>query len=103
MHQDDAIHNEAESNDPVHDRRATDRGLGGKVLSIEDRLERGDRRMSTIEKSLKDNTAATQEVLEIVTMGKSFFKVMGHIGSGIKFIAGVAAAVGSVWYAWTHR
>lgn len=97
MHQDDSIHE-----GPIHDRRASDRGLGGKVLSIEDRLERGDKRMGAIEQSLADNTAATREVLEIVIMGRSFFKVLGWIGKGIKIAAGIAAPCIAAYAAWKH-
>jgi len=102
MHQDDSIYDAPEHGPAVHDRRASDRGLGGKVMSIEDRLERGDKRMGTIEKALEDNTAATKEVLEIVTMGKSFFKVLGWIGKGIKIIAGIAAPCIALYAAWKH-
>jgi hypothetical protein len=84
----------------VHDRRQTDKGLGGKVVTIEDRLTRGDHRMGTIESELAANTAATREVLEIVTLGKSFFKVLGHIGNAVKWVLGIATAVGAAYAAW---
>ena len=87
---------------PVPDRRASDKGLGGRVLSIEDRLDRGDKRMGNIESDLAQNTAATNEVLEIVRMGKSFFKVCGHIGNAIKWALGIATAIGAAWAAWKH-
>ncbi len=95
---------------PVHDRRSTDKGLGGKVLSIEDRLDKGDRRMGNIEASLAENTAATvassdaiKEVLEIVSMGKSFFKVLGLICGAVKWAAGLATVVAAAYAAWTHK
>jgi hypothetical protein len=102
MHQDDSIHDTPVYEHAVHDRRASDRGLGGKVLSIEDRLERDDKRMDTIEVSLAANTKATNEVLEIVLMGKSFFKVLGWIGKGIKIAAGIAAPCIAAYAAWKH-
>ena len=82
------------------DRRATDKGLGGTVLTMQERLNRGDERMGKIEKDLADNTAATNEVLEIVRMGKSFFKVAGHIGSGIKWLLAAGAAIAAIWGTW---
>ena len=58
------------------DRRMTDKGLGGRVGTIEEQLAQGAERMDKHEKLLTENTAATKEVLEIVTMAKSFFKVL---------------------------
>ena len=78
---------------PVHDRRSTDKGLGGKVLSIEDRLDKSAARMCVMEQSLQANTEATKEVLEIVSMGKSFFKFAGLIGNGLKWLVGVATVL----------
>ena len=88
------------STEMVKERRATDRGLGGRVISIEDRLDRGDNRMGSIESDLAANTAATREVLEIVTMGRSFFKVIGHIGNLVKWVLGGAAAFATAYAAW---
>jgi hypothetical protein len=84
----------------VEERRTTDKGLGGRVVSIEDRLDRGDKRMGSIEKDLADNTAATREVLEIVTMGRSFFKVAGQVGNFIKWSLSGVAALGAAYAAW---
>ena len=87
---------------PIQDRRTTDSGLGGRVVSIETRLDRGDARMGRIETSLAENTKATQEVLEIIRMGRSFFKVCGNIGNVIKWIASIAAGLGAAYAAWKH-
>ena len=90
-------------NEPLHDRRATDKGLGGRVAWIERQLEAGDRRMTSMEgdiKGIREDTnaskEATQEVLEIVTMGKGFFKVLGHIGSVLKWLLGLGAAIAAI-------
>lgn len=97
MHQDDSL-----PDTKVKERRTTDKGLGGKVVAIEHRLHRGDDRMGKIEKSLADNTAATRDVLEIVTMGKSFFKVLGALGNAVKWVLGIATAIGAAYAAWKH-
>lgn len=91
-----------EINQDLPNRRVSDKGLGGAVLTMQERLDKGDRRMGNIETDLAANTAATNEVLEIVRMGKSFFKVAGLIGKGIKWTAGMVAAIGSMWYVFTH-
>ena len=77
--------------------------LEKRVAGIEEQLERGDSRMGALESSLASNTAATQQVLEIVTMGKAFFRVLWYIGRAAKWISGVAAAAGVLYTAWTHR
>jgi hypothetical protein len=59
--------------------------------------------MGAIERSLEINTAATTEVLEIVTMGKGFFRVAGSLANGIKWSIGLVAAGVALWTAWTHK
>lgn len=86
-----------------YERRATDKGLGEKVVTIEDRLDKGAERMRVIEQSLQANTEATREVLEIVSMGKSFFRLAGLIGNGIKWLAGLATVLAAAWAAWSHK
>jgi hypothetical protein len=88
---------------PIPDRRASDKGLGGKVVSIEDRLDKGDKRMGTIETDLAANTAATNEVLEIVKMGRSFFKFLGLIGTLIKWGIAVAGGAMALWATWSQH
>jgi len=87
---------------PPQDRRREDKGMGGRVLAIEQRLGQGASRMAGIETALLENTEATKEVLEIVTMAKSFFKVLGHVGNGIKWLSGIAVAAGVLWQGYTH-
>ena len=79
------------------------RNLEQRVESMEFRLARGDSRMGAIERSLDENTTKTTEVLEIVTMGKSFFRVAGQLANGIKWSIGLVAASVAVWTAWTHK
>lgn len=78
--------------------------------STQKRFHDGVIRMNRIEAALKankeemkDNTAATKEVLEIVSMGKSFFKVAGAIGNGIKYLAGLVTVIAAAYAAWTNK
>lgn len=94
----------------IYERRSTDKGLGGKVVTIEERLVKGDVRMQNIEDDLAKNTAATKasaeaikEVLEIVTLGKSFFKVLGLVGGTVKWAAGLATVVAAAYAAWSQK
>jgi hypothetical protein len=64
------------------------------------RFEHGEARMTRIETLLTTNNSATEEVREIVVLGKSFFKVLGYIGNAVKWLVGLGAAVGGAWTAW---
>lgn len=63
-------------------------------------------RVGNLERGLAENTAATKriesdtsEMVEMFRLSKSGFKVLGHIGSVIKWAAGIAAAVATAWVA----
>jgi len=71
---------------------------------FEGRLAEGDARMGRIEtminvnnNSLAQNTADTAEILQIMNDTKTAFKMIGHLGMAIKWVAGIAVAIGSVW------
>jgi hypothetical protein len=64
------------------------------------RFEHGEARMGRIESLLAANNTVTEEVREIVVLGKSFFKVLGYIGNAVKWVVGLGAAVGGAWTAW---
>jgi len=74
--------------------------------AIEQRFEAGSARMGRIEvtqQAMKveqsEMRAEVSEVLEILRLGKSFFKVIGHLGSLIKWAAAVGAPVVAFYYA----
>ena len=105
----------AETGKPIQDarrtpgRRLTDQsnphypGGGCKTLDelevrIDGRFEKGAERMDGLETLIKTNNQDTNEVLEIVRMGKGFFKGLGLIGTCIKWVVGIAAPVVALWY-----
>jgi hypothetical protein len=63
-------------------------------------LKAGSDRMDSIEAKLDANCRDTAEVLEILRLGKSFFKMIGHIGAFMKWAAAIAAPVVAVYFAW---
>ena len=83
------------------ERRVSDKGLGGRVLSIEERLVDGTERMNRMESKLDENSAITGQILDIVTTAKSFFKVLGWIGSCVKWATAVLASLAALYAAWT--
>lgn len=55
------------------------------MLNMQKRLEEGDARMKRIEESIA-------EILEIIQAAKGFFKVLGLIGTTVKWLAGLGTA-----------
>ncbi len=50
-----------------------------------------------MEEKLDENNEATYQLLDILKSGKGFFKVIDWVATGIKWTAGLAVAIGSVW------
>ena len=65
---------------------------------IEDRLVLGSHRMDTIEESVRDIRADVSEVLDIVRLGKSFFRLAGHFGALVKWTTAIAAPLVAIWF-----
>ena len=76
--------------------------LEQRVHAIEEKLLLSTEWMDKQEMLMAENTETTKEVLEIVTMAKGFFKVLGHIGSALKWATGLAASVGLLMSLWSH-
>ena len=55
------------------------------MLNMQKRLEEGDARMKRIEESIA-------EILEIIQAAKGFFKVLGLVGTLVKWLAGLGTA-----------
>lgn len=82
-------------------------GLQAHVEALKVQLENALAKISCIEAKLDANNKATDELLEIIQMGRGFFKALGWIGKWIRsiilFIAPVVTAVVSMWYAITNK
>lgn len=74
----------------------------GQLAAINERLDNGDRRMSGIETKLAENTAITSEIKEILAAARLGFKVIGGLGSFIKWAGGAAAAGAALWAMFHH-
>ncbi len=55
------------------------------MLNMQKRLEEGDARMKRIEESIA-------EILDIIQAAKGFFKVLGLVGTLVKWLAGLGTA-----------
>ena len=75
------------------------------VTKIEERLESGSKRMDTFEKSMQVNNEMTGEIHAMFSAGKGGLKVLGWLGSIVKWlgmIAMAALAIYTAFYALLH-
>lgn len=90
----------------------TPQQIADRLRAIDERLDRGALKMdqqakqlSTMSAELKRNSATTNEVRELLDVGKAGLKVLGWLGAGAKWLAPIATmcvAVYSFWYAVFH-
>ena len=64
-----------------------------------DRLAKGDARMGRLEIGLAENTAVTHEVRDLLTAFKGGFRVLGWLGTGLKWVSGIAIACTTIYTA----
>ena len=73
------------------------------VQDIEDRLLMGSKRMGTIQASVQDIRADLTEVLDIVRLGKSFFRLAGHFGAFLKWTTAIVGPLVALYFAWKGK
>lgn len=78
--------------------------IPGQLEEINQRLDSGDIRMSSIESQVAENTALTREntaitleIKELLDAARMGFKVLGGLGTFIKWAGGIAAGLGALW------
>lgn len=97
---------------PEH-RAALERAIAERLAPINERLDRGAEKMDAMSSSigeiraeLASNTITTNEVRELLDVGRNGLKVLGWIGIGAKWAGGVSTAILALWtafYAATHN
>lgn len=80
------------------ERRSVGRRVADKELEL--RVHTLETEVKLLRESTEKNAIATHKVLEIVTMAEGFFKTLGYVGAGVKWLAGVVAAGGALYVAW---
>jgi hypothetical protein len=68
---------------------------------IDDRLDRGAVRMDALETQITAIRTDVEEVLDILRLGKSFFRLAGYVGSFVKWSVAIGAPV--VAFYWTLK
>ena len=87
----------------IHKRRSSDKEDCPKdgcpaTWILERRVDRHREEINELKVLMQKNTKDTTEILEIVTMGKNFFKVLGMLGTAIKTIAAVGVPIAAFIY-----
>lgn len=79
------------------------------VAEFSARLDAGDKRMQAIEVQLAENTRltvanaeTTQLIKELLDGAKAGFRVLGTLGTGIRWVGGVTGGATAVWVAWQN-
>jgi len=67
------------------------------MAAVRERLGRGDNRMTSIEGRLETMQSDVSEVLEILKLGRSFFKLAGYLGAFVKWATPIGAAAWSIY------
>jgi hypothetical protein len=84
---------------PPADRRKVDAKTCELIEKIEVRLDEGDVRMNRIEAAQNASNNDIAEMLDILRLGKSFFRLAGYFGTFVKWSVGIAGAVATMYYA----
>lgn len=70
------------------------------MQDVKDCLQKGDRRMGSLETELRDNSAVTAEVRDILSVAKVGLRVLGGVGVLVRWAGYLAAAGASLYAAW---
>lgn len=67
------------------------------LVEVRDLRRTGDTRLSALETELAANSVTTGEVRDILQVAKTGLKVIGGIGTFVKWIGGIAAGLAALW------
>ena len=70
------------------------------LAGVQRQLAAGDLRMTAIEAELRNNTALTAEVREILSFARTGLRVLGALGTTVQWLAKIAAAAAALYAAW---
>lgn len=82
-------------------------GVQAQVEAIKQQIEATTATISGIETKLDENNKATNELLEIIQMGKGFFRAVGWIGKWIRrivmWVVPPVVAIVGLWQSFTNK
>lgn len=85
------------------DRRIQGQAACKLVDGIDARLNAGDARMTRMEQKIDANSSDTSEVLEIVRLGKGFFRGLGHLAAFVKYCVIIGGGIATIWGLWPKK
>lgn len=68
--------------------------------NVSDDLQQLTKRIETIETEMRANTGITREVRDLMELGRSGLRVLGWVGTAVKWFGGIAAAIAAIYAAW---
>lgn len=72
--------------------------LDRRIKDHAEQLVEGEERMKNLELLIAKNNKDTASVLEIISLGKGFFKVLGWIGTAAKTLAAIGTPIAAFLY-----
>lgn len=78
--------------DPAETQAERRRTYDDDIAEIKRRLDGGSARMDKLETAIATNTSMTAEVLEAIQAAKAGFRALGWLGTGVRWLGGIAAA-----------
>jgi len=67
------------------------------LKKVVERIDQSDSRFTVLESKIDINNTATAEILDILNLAKSFFRILGIVGSLAKWVAAIAAPIVGFW------
>lgn len=67
---------------------------------VNETLQKHNDYLTTIQLDLNQMRPIMEETKAIIKSGEAFFKMIGHVTKGIKWIAGILAAIATVVISW---
>lgn len=70
---------------------------------FEAKLDANSKTTTEAAEAAKDTAETVVEIKDILMLGKSFIRIMGYVGTFIKWGAGIATALAGLWFAFWHK
>ena len=70
---------------------------------FEAKLDDNSKTTTEAAEAAKDTAETVVEIKDILMLGKSFIRIMGYVGTFIKWGAGIATALAGLWFTFWHK
>lgn len=74
--------------------------LDERLSTFENRQISISERMDLMDAEIKTNNELTQDIRDLLAAFKGGFRVLGWLGTGAKWLGGIAGAAVALWVAW---